>query len=150
MHIAMIITPLFIGYPEIILIVVLALIFFGGKKIPELMRGVGRGVKEFKDAVNKDYTAEQQDNGAAETPAEPADAESVAEARPAENLPAAEPEKAPAKRRGRPRKSAESAVPADAAAAKPRRRGRPAKQKSEGSADGEPKRRPGRPKKVQD
>ena len=150
MHICAIITPLFIGYTEIILLVILALVFFGGKKIPELMRGVGRGVKEFKDAVNKDYTAEQQDNGTAETPAEPAAAESVAEARPVENLPAAEPEKAPAKRRGRPRKSAESAAPADAAAAKPRRRGRPAKQKSEGSADGEPKRRPGRPKKVQD
>ena len=31
---------------------------FGGKKIPELMRGMGRGIKEFKDAVSKDYTAE--------------------------------------------------------------------------------------------
>lgn len=55
--------PLFlnrIGLTEIIIIVVLILVFFGGKKIPELMRGMGRGVKEFKDAVNKDYSDEQK------------------------------------------------------------------------------------------
>ena len=39
-----------LGAPEIILIVVAILLLFGGKKIPELMRGLGRGVKEFKDA----------------------------------------------------------------------------------------------------
>ena len=39
--------------PQHILLIVLALLlFFGGKKIPELMRGLGRGVKEFKDAQN--------------------------------------------------------------------------------------------------
>ncbi|MFI5138876.1 MAG: twin-arginine translocase TatA/TatE family subunit [Sphingobacteriales bacterium] len=37
---------------HIILIVLALLLFFGGKKIPELMRGLGRGVKEFKDAQN--------------------------------------------------------------------------------------------------
>lgn len=63
MNISMIIAPLFIGYTEIIMIVVLALVFFGGKKIPELMRGVGRGVKEFKDAVNKDYSDETKTDG---------------------------------------------------------------------------------------
>lgn len=47
-----------IGPTQILLIVVLIVVLFGGKKIPELMRGMGRGVKEFKDAVNKDYTAE--------------------------------------------------------------------------------------------
>ena len=41
------------------MIVLVVILLFGGKKIPELMRGVGRGVKEFKDAVNKDYTAEE-------------------------------------------------------------------------------------------
>ena len=46
-----------IGPAQIIVIVILVLLLFGGRKIPELMRGVGRGVKEFKDAVNKDYTA---------------------------------------------------------------------------------------------
>lgn len=47
-----------LGVLEIVLIVLLVLVLFGGKKIPELMRGMGRGVKEFKDAVNKDYTDE--------------------------------------------------------------------------------------------
>ena len=45
-----------IGPTQIVLIVVLIVVLFGGKKIPELMRGMGRGVKEFKDAVNKDYS----------------------------------------------------------------------------------------------
>ena len=47
-----------IGPWQLLVIVALVVIFFGGKKIPELMRGMGRGIKEFKDAVNKDYTAE--------------------------------------------------------------------------------------------
>lgn len=38
-----------LGTPEIILIVLALLLLFGGKKIPELMRGLGKGVKEFKD-----------------------------------------------------------------------------------------------------
>ncbi len=38
-----------LGAPEIILIVLALLLLFGGKKIPELMRGLGRGVKEFKE-----------------------------------------------------------------------------------------------------
>lgn len=37
-----------LGAPEIIIIVVLVLLLFGGKKIPELMRGLGKGVSEFK------------------------------------------------------------------------------------------------------
>lgn len=45
---------LFIGTQEIIVIVVLVLLLFGGKKIPELMRGLGRGVKEFKDGQKED------------------------------------------------------------------------------------------------
>ena len=39
-----------IGTTEIIIILVIILLLFGGKKIPELMRGLGKGVKEFKDA----------------------------------------------------------------------------------------------------
>ena len=39
-----------LGTTEIILIVVVVLLLFGGKKIPELMRGIGKGMKEFKDA----------------------------------------------------------------------------------------------------
>ena len=38
------------GY-ECILILIVVLVLFGGRKIPELMRGLGRGVKEFKDGV---------------------------------------------------------------------------------------------------
>ena len=41
-----------IGAPELILIVLVLLLLFGGKKLPELMRGAGRGIREFKDAVN--------------------------------------------------------------------------------------------------
>ena len=41
-----------IGTTEIILIVLLVLLLFGGRKIPELMRGLGKGVKSFKDGVN--------------------------------------------------------------------------------------------------
>ena len=43
-----------IGAPQIILIVVVVLLLFGGRKIPELMRGLGSGIKEFKDATNED------------------------------------------------------------------------------------------------
>jgi len=41
-----------IGGQEIIIIAVIVLILFGGKKIPELMRGLGKGVSEFKKAKN--------------------------------------------------------------------------------------------------
>jgi sec-independent protein translocase protein TatA len=47
-------TFLVIGAPQIILIVVVVLLLFGGKKIPELMRGLGSGIKEFKDASKDD------------------------------------------------------------------------------------------------
>jgi sec-independent protein translocase protein TatA len=43
-----------LGTQEIILIVLAVLLLFGGKKIPELMRGLGRGVKEFKDGQKED------------------------------------------------------------------------------------------------
>jgi len=47
----------FVGTPQIILIVVVVLLLFGGRKIPELMRGLGSGIKEFKDA-----TKDENDN----------------------------------------------------------------------------------------
>jgi sec-independent protein translocase protein TatA len=40
-----------LGTPEIILIALVVLLLFGGKKIPELMRGIGKGVKNFKEGV---------------------------------------------------------------------------------------------------
>ena len=46
--------PLAIGPMQITLIVVVVLLIFGGKKIPELMRGLGSGIKEFKDASKED------------------------------------------------------------------------------------------------
>tara|TARA_B100000902_G_scaffold55402_1_gene62088 strand:- start:13403 stop:13582 length:180 start_codon:yes stop_codon:yes gene_type:complete len=49
-----------LGAPELIVIVVLVLLLFGGRKIPELMRGLGKGIKEFKSA-SKDDSKENQD-----------------------------------------------------------------------------------------
>ncbi|MFA6946405.1 MAG: twin-arginine translocase TatA/TatE family subunit [Pedobacter sp.] len=51
-----------LGGPEIILILVVVLLMFGGKKIPEMMRGLGKGMKEFKDAkdgLNEDPEPKQ-------------------------------------------------------------------------------------------
>ncbi len=42
------------GYWQIILIVLVVLLLFGGKKIPELMKGIGRGTREFKKGLNTD------------------------------------------------------------------------------------------------
>ena len=41
-----------IGTTEIIIILILVLLLFGGRKIPELMKGLGKGVKNFKDGIN--------------------------------------------------------------------------------------------------
>jgi len=38
-----------LGTPEILVILVVVMLLFGGKKIPELMKGLGQGIKEFKD-----------------------------------------------------------------------------------------------------
>ncbi|WP_147677001.1 twin-arginine translocase TatA/TatE family subunit [Algibacter pacificus] len=46
-----------IGPMQIALIVVIVLLLFGGKKIPELMRGLGSGIKEFKDASKEEDPA---------------------------------------------------------------------------------------------
>lgn len=43
---------LFAGTQEIIVIALIILLLFGGAKIPELMKGIGKGVKSFKDGVN--------------------------------------------------------------------------------------------------
>lgn len=51
-----------IGTAEIIIIAVLVLLLFGGKKIPELMRGLGKGVKSFKEGV-KDVEKDLDDKG---------------------------------------------------------------------------------------
>ena len=46
--------PLAIGPWQIVLLVVFVVLLFGGRKIPELMRGLGTGIKEFKDATKED------------------------------------------------------------------------------------------------
>lgn len=53
-------TFLAIGAPQIILVVIVVLLLFGGKKIPELMRGLGSGIKEFKDASKDDDKLEDK------------------------------------------------------------------------------------------
>jgi len=58
------IIPCFIGYMEIVIILLIVLLLFGGKKIPELMRGMGRGIKEFRnddDENNGKQSAKKQD-----------------------------------------------------------------------------------------
>lgn len=42
-----------IGTQELLIIVLIVLLLFGGKKIPELMKGLGRGVRSFKDGMNE-------------------------------------------------------------------------------------------------
>ena len=50
-----------LGFQEILLIAVVVLVLFGGRKIPEFMRGLGRGVREFNDA--KDNVKKELEDG---------------------------------------------------------------------------------------
>lgn len=61
---AIIILPLFgLGMQEILVIALVVLLLFGGKKIPELMKGLGRGVRSFKDGINgKDDEQDKTEN----------------------------------------------------------------------------------------
>lgn len=49
-----------IGFQEIIIIALVVLLFFGGKKIPELMKGLGKGVRSFKDGMNGKEDSEEE------------------------------------------------------------------------------------------
>lgn len=52
-------TTIFIGFPgtqEIILLALVCLLLFGGKKIPELMKGIGKGINEFRKAKDEAVT----------------------------------------------------------------------------------------------
>ncbi|MCQ2960342.1 MAG: twin-arginine translocase TatA/TatE family subunit [Bacteroidales bacterium] len=56
-----------IGFQEILVIAIIVLLLFGGKKIPELMKGLGKGVKSFKEGMNgidesSEKTAEKNDS----------------------------------------------------------------------------------------
>ena len=50
-----------LGFNEILVILIIVLLLFGGKKIPELMRGLGKGIREFKDA--KDNVQRELEDG---------------------------------------------------------------------------------------
>lgn len=50
----------FLGGQEMIIILIVVLLLFGGKKIPELMKGLGQGVKEFKDASSTEKDEEKK------------------------------------------------------------------------------------------
>ena len=49
-----------LGMQEIIVIALIVLLLFGGKKIPELMKGLGKGVKSFKDGMNEVTNLEEE------------------------------------------------------------------------------------------
>ena len=55
-----------LGWNEILLILLVVLLLFGGKKIPELMRGMGKGIREFQDAKNN--VRKEIEEGIAENP----------------------------------------------------------------------------------
>ena len=50
-----------LGVTEILIILAIVLLLFGGQKIPELMKGLGSGVKEFKNAAKDDQTANKKE-----------------------------------------------------------------------------------------
>jgi len=71
-----------IGTPELIIIMVVLLLLFGAKRLPEMGRSVGRGMREFKDAVTGD------EKSSAEPPELPAPSESNTNDRQADDTPA--------------------------------------------------------------
>lgn len=62
--------PLMIGWWEVVVIAFVVLLLFGGKKVPELMKGLGKGVRSFKDALDgkEGDTQKKIDEGSSEKP----------------------------------------------------------------------------------
>jgi len=56
-----------IGFSEILLILLVVVLLFGGRKIPELMKGIGQGMKEFKKASRMDDEPEKKESETKET-----------------------------------------------------------------------------------
>ncbi|HYQ56243.1 MAG TPA: twin-arginine translocase TatA/TatE family subunit [Draconibacterium sp.] len=52
----------FVGAHEIIIILIIVLLLFGGRKIPELMKGLGKGMKEFKNATKEEDEGDDKSN----------------------------------------------------------------------------------------
>jgi len=55
-----------LGVTEIVLIIAVVLLLFGGKKIPELMRGMGKGIKEFKSAQSGEENSPNNTNSSSD------------------------------------------------------------------------------------
>jgi sec-independent protein translocase protein TatA len=55
-----------LGVTEIVLIIAVVLLLFGGKKIPELMRGMGKGIKEFKSAQSGEENSPNSTNSSSD------------------------------------------------------------------------------------
>ena len=64
-------TLLFIGTTELLLIAGVALLIFGGKKVPELMKGLGKGVQSFKQGMNEPVQEDKPQEVTDEAEAEP-------------------------------------------------------------------------------
>ena len=64
-------TLLFIGTTELLLIAGVALLIFGGKKVPELMKGLGKGVQSFKQGMNEPLEEKKTEEVTDEAQAEP-------------------------------------------------------------------------------
>lgn len=56
-----------LGMPEILVIALVILLLFGGRKIPQLMKGLGKGVKSFKDGMNGKFDDEDESTSANKT-----------------------------------------------------------------------------------
>ena len=56
-----------LSWQHILIVAIIVLLLFGGKKIPELMRGVGSGIKEFKDAVKEEDKKTEDSNKSEKT-----------------------------------------------------------------------------------
>jgi sec-independent protein translocase protein TatA len=66
-----------LSIPHLLIILVIVLIFFGGRRIPDVMRGLGEGIRSFKEGMHGDQTS-QQVNPPANPPAAPPSAASTA------------------------------------------------------------------------
>ena len=59
---ALLIQPMFIGTTELIIVGGIALLLFGGKKLPEMMKGLGQGVQSFKQGMNEPLPEKEEED----------------------------------------------------------------------------------------